>query len=459
MPHEPKLVINMPSQKAILCAKDQYLSDISLNALQKGKELLAQNKLKEAVDNLNIAHGENPYHIDTLINMGAIAHASRDDFTAIKLFQRVCEISPDFVSGHNLLAKAYMAISEHEKALPELQKAHELDNKNTRTLIYLSELYLIMGDRPQAKIYARKAIDTELSCYTAVFYGFYFLEPEDDNAETLLQYIKEQIEAPITDSYKLKIYRVLAKYHEKIQNYDAAFQYMEKFNPLKKSTIRFDDVLYRQQAEKVKAFFNPSYVEANKNDSFDDSSAVFVFGMPRSGTTLLEQILCAHPSIETIGEYQHLSKIIYDKFAMPPHPDTGETLITPKSQDVLNYRSLGQIYANTLDLIAPQVQKVVNKAMDLHITAGFIATALPNARFIHCVRNPLDTAVSCYATLFERDSQPYCYDLEDIASLEQVRKPLYTSSIGRWKNYRNHLEPFAKALGEYCPEDFWETAK
>lgn len=523
MPREPKLVIDMPSQKSILCTKDQYLSDASLNALQKGKELLAQNKLQEAIEYLNSSHGENPYHIDTLINMGAIAHASRDDFSAIKVFQRVCEIAPDFVDGYNLLARAYMTISENDEALPILEKAYELDKKNTKTLISLSELHLIGGNKQKAKIYARKAIDIELSYYTASFYGFYFLEPDDDNAQSFVEYLKRQIDTPITSSYKLKLYRALAKYHEKTGDYNTAFEYMENLNSLKKSIIKFDEDAYITLAAKTQNFFDSSYIKANKSDNFNDDRSVFVFGMPRSGTTLLEQILCAHPDIETLGEYQHLSRVLYDKFAIPPHPDTGEPLFTPKSQDINSYGSLGKIYANTLDLEAPNAKKVINKAMDLHIIAGFMATALPNARFIYCARNPLDIAVSCYATLFERDSQPYCYDLKDIAkqiklreemfqhwqalfpdkfiqisyedlvtdqkkltkkilnfigmdwhenclnfymnknnvntaSLEQVRKPLYSSSIGRWKNYRNHLRPLAKELGDYCPEEFWETS-
>ncbi len=229
--------------------------------------------------------------------------------------------------------------------------------------------------------------------------------------------------------------------------------------------------------------------------------------MPRSGSTLIEQILASHPKVFGAGERNEMARLVSDLTG--PDESRYPEAVAAMSADQL--RQSGETYLRAIRGMAPEAERIIDKRLSNFELAGFIHLMLPNARFIHTHRDPCDTALSCFATLFT-SGLDYTYDLAELASyyrgyrammehwrsvlprdvmlevayehvvddlegetrrilaycgLEwddaclafhktersvrtasaaQVRQPLYRSSVGRWHAHEDLLQPFARAL-------------
>ena len=236
---------------------------------------------------------------------------------------------------------------------------------------------------------------------------------------------------------------------------------------------------------------------------------IFVIGMPRSGTTLVEQILASHPMVHGAGELQTFNDVVLEVRG----PD-GNTLPYPDfvpSLDRGALKAVGERYVALVRKLAPSGERVTDKMPSNYYFAGLIHLALPNAKLIHTMRDPVDTCVSCFSKLFSAE-QNHTYDLSELgryyrhyeklmahwrrvlpqdrmldvryedvvadleaqarrviaycglpwddrclafhktdrpvrtASATQVRQPIYASAIGRWKVYEEFLGPLLKEL-------------
>lgn len=255
---------------------------------------------------------------------------------------------------------------------------------------------------------------------------------------------------------------------------------------------------------KIKSAFDNAFF-TRKIDGCSDASPIFIIGYPRSGTTLADRILSAHPDVESLGELTDFPMAL---MALCRTVGNKQDLVTQSAS--LDMRSLGQAYIDRTHQRATGRRFFIDKAPTNFLYVGLIAASLPNARIIHLNRNPLDNAFGMYKALF-RMGYPYSYDLGDLAtymlakdrlmhhwrtvlpgrivdvqyesivtdqeaqtrrllaaaglewdpacldfhlnespsataSAAQVRRPLYTSSIGRWEKYRTHLRPLIDAL-------------
>jgi tetratricopeptide (TPR) repeat protein len=250
---------------------------------------------------------------------------------------------------------------------------------------------------------------------------------------------------------------------------------------------------------------------ARPMDGGDPSDlAVFIIGMPRSGTTLVEQILASHPQVHGAGELPTLESILIARLGPSLSPTARAQRLAELGPADLT--AMGSAYVRKLAELGPGAVRVTDKMPSNFRWAGLIRLMLPNARIIHCRRDPIDTCLSCYSRNFSR-GQAFAYDLRDLglyyrayyalmdhwrgllpadrflevryeavvadlesearrliafcgldwdaaclafdqtrrpvrtASVNQVRKPLYRSSVARWKAYEAHLGPLLHALG------------
>jgi tetratricopeptide (TPR) repeat protein len=221
----------------------------------------------------------------------------------------------------------------------------------------------------------------------------------------------------------------LAKALEDAGDHGAAFRALAAANALKRTQIDHDVARDEAFARRLADSFTPELaarpVPARTGaDPGLGAGEIFVVGMPRSGTTLAEQILAAHPDVVGLGEVLDLEEAV-NAFAHRLGQPFPECLATAEPDDMA---ALGGDYVARVGSHAPDVRFRVNKTPANFLYAGAILLALPAARIVHCRRDALDTCFSCYATLFEA-APWFAYDLDELARYHN----LYSATMAHWQ--------------------------
>jgi tetratricopeptide (TPR) repeat protein len=301
----------------------------------------------------------------------------------------------------------------------------------------------------------------------------------------------------------------LGKMYADLQMNEASFRYLLVGNTLQRRQVVYDEGNALRQLDRIRCVYTAELIATRRGHGHPSALPIFIFGMPRSGTTLVEQILASHPAVFGAGELPDLpirmdGALGGGAIAFPEH-----VLSVP--EDFFN--ELGARHVERLATLAPAASRVTDKTPTNFRIAGLIHLALPRAHMIHVRRDPVDTCLSCFSLLFGRGLQPQTYDLgelgryyrayerlmehwrmvlpagamlevhyEDIvadlegqarrlvrycglewdkaclsfhktqrpvrtASAIQVRQPIYVTSVGRWRPPENVLHPLLVGLG------------
>ena len=197
---------------------------------------------------------------------------------------------------------------------------------------------------------------------------------------------------------------------------ERAFSYLDEANRLKRATFEYDEPATRRFCEALPAFFDRPLLEAPREGADPSELPIFVVGMPRSGTSLVEQILASHPDVYGAGEVP---------FFIDALKEAGLGSALP-STDRLTHESLRRVaekYLGALRALAPDKRRVIDKALLNTQTLGYISLALPNARIVHVRRDPLDTCLSIYTKHFNGNI-PYGYDQGELGRYHRINAAL-----------------------------------
>ncbi|HWK47918.1 MAG TPA: sulfotransferase [Stellaceae bacterium] len=312
-------------------------------------------------------------------------------------------------------------------------------------------------------------------------------------------------------SDRIHLHFALAKAYLDGEDADAGFAHLASGNQLKRATITYDAASTGRWIRSIAAACDKRLLDRPPPPATALQQPIFIIGMPRSGTTLIEQILASHPLVHGAGEPPYLRQLIRQGVLSDGENIGYPGFVTAASDKQL--AAMGSAYFNRLSAAALDAVRIVDKTPSNFLYAGLIRLILPNARIIHCRRNPVDTCLSCYSKLFSAE-QDFAYDqvelgryytdyaaltdhwrrvlpreffgeiyYEDLvgdlegtigrlldfcglpwdpaclrfhetdrgvrtASVNQVRLPLYNTSVARWTRYRTHLQPLLDALGD-----------
>ena len=282
-----------------------------------------------------------------------------------------------------------------------------------------------------------------------------------------------------------------------LERYDEAFPHFSKGNELDSRTTPFDPRIHGILIDRLKRIFNKQFLSRRQGFGSESKRPIIIVGMPRSGTTLTEQVLASHPDVFGAGELRYIG-VIADKLA-------------DHASGAAAYSGFANSYLDQIGALAPTAARIIDKNPLNFEYLGLIGRLLPSARVIHCRRDPRDVAVSCYFQNFTT-GQEWSFDLADIgtyfkayrrlmdhwedvlpmpvmaidyedmvgdveatarrivdfvglpwdpaclafhtaeravrtASQWQVRQPIYRRSAGRWRRHAQHLAPFLNAAG------------
>lgn len=471
-----------------------------------GLVFMAQQNTEEAVASFRKSVEIKPGYLDGMNNLGnALKNLKRYD-EAAHIFKQVIQINPFFVYSQHNLGLLEFTRGNFELAEKLFKKALELDPNFYKAHHQLGLTAENMGDFEKAAAY----FETTQRLVPEHFPSMASLlslrdHPLDETMIDRAEKMATRKDLPSPENYT--VCYSLAKRFDRAKEYDKAFHYLKLANDRRSTSQKYQAPRVEKQFKIYADFFSEEFMEQHQGHGSSSERPVFVLGMPRTGTTLTEQILAAHGDIFGAGELPDLPKIVNrlpqvmrDTFQqdIPPYPHCLPHL----NGDFIT--AMVERYDFALNEKDVNLARVVDKNPFNFLNVGLIHLLYPNARIIHCKRNPLDVAVSCYMEMFDL-TQDFTTDFmnfghyytqysglmdhwkkigipifdtqyEDLVedmekasraiidfcglpwdesclsyqnkgravltpSKWQVRQPIYKSSRERWRNYEAHLQP------------------
>lgn len=260
-----------------------------------------------------------------------------------------------------------------------------------------------------------------------------------------------------------RLYFTLAKAYEDVGDFERSFSYLREANARRRRTFRYDvgvDVTAMLQIEHA---FGVELFKRFSGAGSDSTLPVLVVGMPRSGTSLVEQVLASHPGVVGGGELGHLDELAR---ALPLLSAGGEpfpAVVGDLRRD--DVTRIGHGYVRRLQQVASDAARVTDKNPLNFLYLGFAALIAPQARVVHCMRDPLDTCLSCYTLDFE--DMPFAFDLRELGIYYRAYLRLMehwrTIAAGEWmlevsyEDLVTNLEEVARRIVGHCGLEWDDT--
>ena len=480
----------------------------------RGHAQLARRHFRAAVESFRQAvalePGEAVYHA----GLAAAADGAGDDGLLEAHAGEAVRLDPDDALPHHLLARWHYRHGRLDRATEHAVRSVALSPDDVEYVVLHATLLFEAGRAGEA----RDAIDRPLAAGSTdpwLAHLYARIAPAVMQEEAALRTVERALAAPPPGGgagNKPLLHFAAAALLDRMGQYTRAFEQARRGNEMSRDAASAHETARHGEwvSRKIR-YFTPERVESLPRATHDSRRPVFVLGMPRSGTSLVEQILGCHPQVHPGGELQALRLVARDSAdadwaAGESYPEYFDDLSVGRAN------RLAAQYLAAIDALDRGASTYVTDKQPLNfLILDMVELLFPRSRVIHCVRNPLDTCLSCYMTLFAEDN-PYKFDLADLgayyrdyqrlmdhwkrvltvpvlelryedlvldtrgqvrrmldflelpwddrclryyenprvartASVDQVRRPIYTASIGRWKHYEKELGPLIKALG------------
>jgi len=458
-------------------------------------------------------------------NVGGMLDRSLRETTdadaACELLQALVERNPQHAGLRGLHGQALLTAERLQEAQEAYEGYRDLLPLDPLPRVELGALATSRGDRAAALEHYRSALEADPG-YAAALWGFaqasgWRLEPE------MLDSIRRMAESERNPRALAGLQDILARHCDRIGDYPAASLHAARANALMAQMIpqqdRYDGRRHEQEIANTIRGFASQLFDRLRDAGRPERRPVFVIGLPRSGTTLLEQMLASHPGIVGVGEQSIAAASLHRAMA-----SAGGSLenLTPAAVDDAATWHLEMLYKRVQRLAnRGAADRIVDKMPDNYLLAGWLRIAFPNATIIHCLRDPRDVALSCWMTQFA--GVPWSLDLQHIAhrieqhrrllhhwrgaigdhltdiryeqlvadpeaelrralaaigldwhagvlahadrkgfvasaSRQQVREPIHARKVARWRNYEHALRPILPRLDAVAAQDERDAA-
>ena len=436
--------------------------------------LAVRGKIELAIDLMRETMVRHPQDPRPCVALGNILLKTGRQRDALAIYDIALRRDPNSADAHFNAGVALTMLGELEGARTATQNALKLDP-------YMTGYYQL------ASLGALKTDD-----------------PAITHLESMLDDAKASTEARIDAGF------ALARAFDDAGDTGRAFPALVKANGLKRATLSYDIGVDEMRIDRIAALFSKDFFSRFAGMSDSKLAPIFIFGMPRSGTTLVEQMLAGHRDVEAGGEQSAM--VDTARWIGEAWGKRGEAAPGTDEQVRADIRNIVAMYTQATARLQGRKAHFTDKLPGNFMFLGLIHLMFPEARLIHCKRDPVDTSLSCYQRLFSSDV-PYSYDLMELgqyyrlyerlmqhwhtvlppgrildveyeslvadpegglrrisafcgleyqascldfqnvkrsvttASAVQVRKPLYKTSVQRWKKYGSQLNPLLRALG------------
>lgn len=429
-----------------------------------GQVLFALDRRAEAIASFEQALVLDPEHTDAMNNLANLIK-TRDLDRAIALYRRVLELRPEASHAAYNLANALQSDDQYGAAQLLFERAIQLDENNHLAHHNLGVLLEQQGrfDAAMTHYHAARRINPKHARSLARLLSLRSYEPDEQSVRDAEAMIASNRTA---QPDQVRLHGGLGKHYERRKDFDQAFEHFSAANALNAAqSAPFDISRVRTYFDRIINTFTSAYFQSARRLGNSTAQPIFIVGLPRSGTTLTEQILGSHPAVLTTGELPAISRIVRNMW--PPYPEPIATAeATTLDGWVDEYlRELHAVAAGHSDLTADSALRITDKFPLNFIHLGLIATLFPNARIVHCRRDPLDTGISCYAERFGLEDDFTTdlrhfgeYFLEHERIMKHWRAVLPTSILElRYEDLVADVETCSRTLIAHCGLE-WDAA-
>jgi tetratricopeptide (TPR) repeat protein len=403
-------------REALRLAPEQVAALLNL-----GGALKENGQLPEALNLYTRAVELDPRRGDAQEDLGYMLLESRRIAPAEAAFRRALALRPESARAHLGLAATLRVQARVAEAEASCGRALALEPKNPDALGLLGELHADQGRFPEARAQFERAI-AERPDFATGYASIAHLQRMGPEDEGWLQGATALLSRPLPPAQRIQLHFALGKYFNDLARYDEAFAHYRQGNELAlQGTAGYDRVQLEALTERVRRLCSAAFSCAPTVPALPGATArpLFIIGMPRSGTSLAEQILASHPGVFGAGEVRFWDRafLVLEREAAAGAAQLAQAL--PK---------VAHDYLAELPAPAATALCVTDKMPANFLYAGVIHAALPQARFIHMQRHPLDTCVSVYFQHFFNVS-PYANDLEGLRHYYTQ----YRRLMGHWR--------------------------
>lgn len=421
------------TQRAI--ALDPALS-VARNNL--GLVLAGLGQRTEAVASYREALRLNPGYVEALSNLGSVLPELGQRREALALFARAIELAPQRAQSHCELGNLLFEFRRVEDAEASYRRALALEPGNAMAHAGLGAALRMQGRATEAESSCRAALALDPNCVAALSllgelradqglfneaetyfrqvmaidpgYPFAYFSMATNRKMTRdetawLTGIEALLAKPLPLRHEISLRYALGKYHDDIRQFDAAFEnYLQANELTKRYGVKYDPEGVTARMDRIIASFDAAAIRELQAGGDNSERPVFIVGMPRSGTSLSEQILASHPAVFGAGELAYWQNALAAFQAAGVKDHAGAALMPGMARD----------YLARLDALSRATLRVVDKMPQNFLAVGLIHAAFPKARIIHLQRHPIDTCLSIYFHYFSH-LHPYANEFENLA--------------------------------------------
>jgi tetratricopeptide (TPR) repeat protein len=331
---------------------------------------------------------------------------------AFRYIDRALKINPRDIASLVVKSRLCVYVGDQIQAVRLIDSAVSLAPGNSKLHSVKAELLVDAGDIEGARDAYLKAIELD-ACNTGGLLGLSQL-PGDNYSDELIKRIEFIVQSrQLRTEEKIKAHFALAHAYDKKGNVTRHFAHLNAGSNLKNQSLGFDPGVAAQETQNIIGFFSRQFFARRSGADGNSANIIFIIGFPRCGSTLIEQILSSHPSVSAAGESFALRHAIRD-FQLSRDLSTGY----PYWIDEQSAGALTAIADDYLQNVRQfnQSAYLTDKLLDNYKFVGVIHLVFPNATIINVQRNPVDVTYSCYKRLFNLNSVPFTYNLENLAS-------------------------------------------
>lgn len=518
-----------------------FESDKSYSELYKGIRHVKAGRFKLAEESYKKVLKKDNNNIDALRLLGLLAFKNKNYSIAENLFIRAIKIDQHFHLLWDNLAKVYRIQNKLEKSKKAFKNLIKLDPYNLEALVALGTIYVKLADYDEGiktyqkvlslknnnpRVYlsmghALKTVGRRKECEDAYhkaitlyplcgegYWSLANLKTYKFSEAQILQ-MENSLDDKIQEQEKIQMLFALGKAYESKGDYKKSFTFYEKGNWMQRKIVEYNAQENANNIDSIIDFFQKNKSVIDFNSGYEAQDPIFILGLPRAGSTLLEQILSSHSCIEGTQELHNIMTIGRRIKSLNNSENYLNNLLELDSKSIKMY---GKMFIDETMWARNEKELFIDKMPNNFPHIGLIKMILPNAKIIDARRNPMDGCFSCFKQYFAK-GQHFTYDLDDIAryykdylrlmdfwnkffpgsihtvlyedvinnseeevrkmlnylqlpfeescmdfykssrpvktaSSEQVRQPIYKSALNYWKNFENDLSVLSKHFNE-----------